>query len=62
MSSQTNLFSEQIESACETATKRGMGISHVLQGRRLTTEELAAYLGLGPFQPASAATRRKLRW
>jgi excisionase family DNA binding protein len=46
MSSQTNPLSEMIETACEAAIKRAMGINHGLQRRLLTIRDAAAYLTL----------------
>lgn len=46
MSSRTNPLSEMIETACEAAIKRAMGIDPVLKRRLLSTKEAAEYLTL----------------
>ena len=42
----TDVFSEIIEAACETAVRRAMNISDISSRRLLTVQEAAVYLAL----------------
>jgi excisionase family DNA binding protein len=46
MTTHIDPLSQMIETACEAAIRRAMGINPVLQRRLLTTKQAAAYLTL----------------